>query len=118
MRAPYAFYLYRRDPGGHGVEICTSVYYTGDPDHETHRWNVHDDRRREFWGNAVIESWCTAATPVIDLDGVPQRVTAVVLAESAVRVGPASAARTAAWQTRAPTASADAPRASIQHLPG
>jgi len=52
-----AFYLYLRDPDGHRVEIYTSDYYTGDPDHETYRWNVHDDRRRDFWGSAVIESW-------------------------------------------------------------
>ncbi|MFE4832870.1 hypothetical protein [Streptomyces sp. NPDC056672] len=31
-------------------------------------WDVHDDRRRDFWGNAVIESWYEEATPVLDLD--------------------------------------------------
>ncbi|MFD8000437.1 hypothetical protein [Streptomyces mirabilis] len=51
-RASNAFYLYLRDPDGHRVEI-----YTGDPDHVTYRWNVHDDHRRDFWGNAVIDSW-------------------------------------------------------------
>ena len=82
-----AFYLYLRDPDGHRVEIYTTDYYTGDPDHETFRWSVHDDRRRDFWGNAVIESWYKEATPVLDLDGrvVPLRDSLVD--ESAVRVG-------------------------------
>ncbi|WP_266392781.1 hypothetical protein [Streptomyces sp. NBC_01275] len=58
------------------MEIYTSDYCTGDPGHETYRWNVHDDRRRDFWGNAVIESWYKGATPVLDLDGSPQPVDA------------------------------------------
>ncbi|MCZ0984747.1 3,4-dihydroxyphenylacetate 2,3-dioxygenase [Streptomyces diastatochromogenes] len=82
-----AFYLYLRDPDGHRVEIYTSDYYTGDPDHETYRWNVKDDRRRDFWGNAVIESWYKEATPVLDLDGRPQPVSDALLDESAVQVG-------------------------------
>ncbi|QPP05936.1 3,4-dihydroxyphenylacetate 2,3-dioxygenase [Streptomyces bathyalis] len=82
-----AFYVYLRDPDGHRVEIYTSDYYTGDPDHQTYRWNVHDDRRRDFWGNAVIESWYKEATPVLDLDDKPQPVTDAVLDESAVAVG-------------------------------
>jgi hypothetical protein len=82
-----AFYVYLRDPDGHRVEIYTSDYYTGDPDHETYRWNVNDDRRRDFWGNAVIESWYKEATPVLDLDGSPQPVTDTLLDESAVHVG-------------------------------
>ena len=83
-----AFYLYLRDPDGHRVEIYTSDYYTGDPDHETYRWNVHDDRRRDFWGNAVIESWYKEATPVLDLDGRPQPLAQRVEAsELAVTVG-------------------------------
>ncbi|WEV23819.1 3,4-dihydroxyphenylacetate 2,3-dioxygenase [Streptomyces sp. 71268] len=82
-----AFYLYLRDPDGHRVEIYTSDYYTGDPDHETYRWNVRDDRRRDFWGNAVIESWYKEASPVLDLDGRPVPVTESVLDESAVQVG-------------------------------
>ena len=82
-----AFYLYLRDPDGHRVEIYTADYYTGDPDHETYRWNVHDDRRRDFWGNAVIESWYKEASPVLDLDGKPQPAVGTVLDESAVRVG-------------------------------
>ncbi|MET7475332.1 3,4-dihydroxyphenylacetate 2,3-dioxygenase [Streptomyces sp. NPDC005648] len=82
-----AFYLYLRDPDGHRVEIYTSDYYTGDPDHETYRWNVYDDRRRDFWGNAVIESWYKEATPVLGLDGALQPVTDGLLDESAVQVG-------------------------------
>jgi catechol 2,3-dioxygenase len=82
-----AFYLYLRDPDGHRVEIYTSDYYTGDPDHETLRWSVHDDRRRDFWGNAVIESWYKDATPVLDLDGNPQPLTDSLLDESRLRVG-------------------------------
>lgn len=82
-----AFYLYLRDPDGHRVEVYTSDYYTGDPDHETYRWNVHDDRRRDFWGNAVIESWYKEATPVLDLTGTPRPVTEAALDESAVQVG-------------------------------
>jgi 3,4-dihydroxyphenylacetate 2,3-dioxygenase len=82
-----AFYLYLRDPDGHRVEIYTSDYYTGDPDHETYRWSVHDDRRRDFWGNAVIESWYKEATPVLDLDGTQQPVVEATLDEPAVQVG-------------------------------
>ncbi|MEU6192176.1 3,4-dihydroxyphenylacetate 2,3-dioxygenase [Streptomyces sp. NPDC047061] len=82
-----AFYLYLRDPDGHRVEIYTSDYYTGDPDHETYRWSVHDDRRRDFWGNAVIESWYKEATPVLGLAGKPLPVSDALLDESAVRVG-------------------------------
>ncbi|MFE1961567.1 3,4-dihydroxyphenylacetate 2,3-dioxygenase [Streptomyces sp. NPDC059479] len=82
-----AFYLYLRDPDGHRVEIYTSDYYTGDPDHETYRWDVRDDRRRDFWGNAVIESWYKEATPVLDLDGSPRPVSEALLDESAVQVG-------------------------------
>lgn len=82
-----AFYVYLRDPDGHRVEIYTSDYYTGDPDHPTLRWNVHDPRRRDFWGNAVIESWYTEATPVLDLDNVPRKITEVAAEEARVTVG-------------------------------
>jgi len=67
-----AMYVYLRDPDGHRLEIYTSDYYTGDPDHPTLRWSVHDPRRRDFWGNAVIPSWYREATQVLDLDGVPR----------------------------------------------
>ena len=82
-----AFYVYLRDPDGHRVEVYTSDYYTGDPDHETYRWSVHDNRRRDFWANAVIESWYKEAAPVLDLDGRPQPVSDALLDESSVRVG-------------------------------
>jgi catechol 2,3-dioxygenase len=67
-----ALYVYLRDPDGHRLEIYTSDYYTGDPDHPVLRWSVHDPRRRDFWGNAVIPSWYTEATTVLDLDGKPR----------------------------------------------
>ena len=44
-----AFYVYLRDPDGHRLEIYTSDYYTGDPDHPVLRWSVQDPRRRDFW---------------------------------------------------------------------
>jgi catechol 2,3-dioxygenase len=64
-----AFYVYLRDPDGHRVEIYTSDYFTGDPDHETIRWDVHDPRRRDFWGGATIASWYEEASPILDLEG-------------------------------------------------
>src|ERR1700678_4067260 len=81
-----AFYVYLRDPDGHRLEIYTSDYYTGDPDHPVLRWSVHDPRRRDFWGNAVIPSWYSDASPVLDLDGKVRPV--VELAQTAeVSVG-------------------------------
>jgi 3,4-dihydroxyphenylacetate 2,3-dioxygenase len=83
-----AFYVYLRDPDGHRLEVYTSDYYTGDPDHPVLRWSVLDPRRRDFWGNAVIPSWYSEASPVLDLDGNPRPVTEIgQRAESAVRVG-------------------------------
>jgi catechol 2,3-dioxygenase len=70
-----AFYVYLRDPDGHRVEIYTSDYYTGDPGHPVLRWDVTDPRRRDFWGHAVIPSWYTEATPMLDLDGQLRAVT-------------------------------------------
>jgi 3,4-dihydroxyphenylacetate 2,3-dioxygenase len=69
-----AFYVYLRDPDGHRLEIYTSDYFTGDPDHPVLRWSVRDPRRRDFWGHPVIPSWYTEATPVLDLDGRPRPV--------------------------------------------
>jgi catechol 2,3-dioxygenase len=66
-----AFYLYLRDPDGHRIEIYTSDYYTGDPDNPTVRWSVDDNRRRSFWGHAVVPSWYTEGSRVLDLDGHP-----------------------------------------------
>ena len=83
-----AFYVYLRDPDGHRLEIYTSDYYTGDPDHPVLRWSVLDARRRDFWGNAVIPSWYSEASPVLDLDGKVRPVTEIEQqAEPAVRVG-------------------------------
>ena len=70
-----AFYVYLRDPDGHRLEIYTSDYYTGDPDHPVLRWSVRDPRRRDFWGNAVIPSWYSDASAVLDLDGKVRPVT-------------------------------------------
>lgn len=64
-----AFYLYLRDPDGHRVEVYTTDYFTGDPDHPTLRWSIDDPRRRDFWGGAVVPSWYTEAMEVLDLDG-------------------------------------------------
>ncbi|WP_345751359.1 3,4-dihydroxyphenylacetate 2,3-dioxygenase [Microbacterium rhizophilus] len=69
-----AFYLYLRDPDGHRVEIYTQDYYTGDPDNPVVTWDVHDNQRRDFWGNPVVPSWYTEASLVLDLDGNPQPV--------------------------------------------
>jgi catechol 2,3-dioxygenase len=64
-----AFYLYMRDPDGHRVEVYTTDYFTGDPGFEPIRWSVHDERRRDFWGSAVVPRWYNEATDVLDLDG-------------------------------------------------
>ena len=69
-----AFYLYLRDPDGHRVEIYTQDYYTGDPDNPVVTWDVHDNQRRDWWGNPVVPSWYTDASLVLDLDGKPQPV--------------------------------------------
>src|SRR5262245_4827482 len=69
-----AFYVYLRDPDGHRVEVYTSDYYTGDPDHPVLRWDVSDPRRRDFYGHAVIPSWYAEASTVLDLDGHPQPI--------------------------------------------
>ncbi|GAB3886609.1 3,4-dihydroxyphenylacetate 2,3-dioxygenase [Kibdelosporangium lantanae] len=64
-----AFYLYLRDPDGHRIEIYTHDYYTGDPDNPTITWDVHDNQRRDWWGNPVVPSWYAEASPVLTLDG-------------------------------------------------
>ncbi|MBX3098521.1 MAG: 3,4-dihydroxyphenylacetate 2,3-dioxygenase [Salinibacterium sp.] len=83
-----AFYLYLLDPDGHRVEIYTQDYYTGDPDNPVVKWDVHDNQRRDWWGNPVVPSWYTEASLVLDLDG---NVTEVALreepSEMAVTVG-------------------------------
>lgn len=69
-----AFYLYLRDPDGHRIEIYTQDYYTGDPDNPVVHWDVHDNQRRDWWGNPVVPSWYTDGSLVLDLDGKPQPV--------------------------------------------
>ncbi len=71
-----AFYLYLRDPDGHRVEVYTQDYYTGDPDNPVVTWDVHDNQRRDWWGNPVVPSWYTDGSLVLDLDGNPQPVVA------------------------------------------
>ncbi|TAM69235.1 MAG: 3,4-dihydroxyphenylacetate 2,3-dioxygenase [Microbacteriaceae bacterium] len=70
-----AFYLYLRDPDGHRIEIYTHDYYTGDPDNPVITWDVHDNQRRDFWGNPVVPSWYAEASTVLDLDGQPHPLT-------------------------------------------
>lgn len=83
-----AFYLYLRDPDGHRVEIYTQDYYTGDPDNPVVTWDVHDNQRRDWWGNPVVPSWYTDASLVLDLDGKVQPVIARTdTSELAVTVG-------------------------------
>jgi catechol 2,3-dioxygenase len=83
-----AFYLYLRDPDGHRVEIYTQDYWTGDPDNPLVTWDVHDNQRRDWWGNPVVPSWYTDASLVLDLDGNPQPVVPRTAAsEMAVTVG-------------------------------
>jgi catechol 2,3-dioxygenase len=67
-----AFYLYLRDPDGHRIEVYTHDYYTGDPDNPVVTWDVHDNQRRDFWGNPVVPSWYAEASAVLDLDGRPR----------------------------------------------
>jgi catechol 2,3-dioxygenase len=64
-----AFYLYLRDPDGHRIEIYCQDYWTGDPDNPVITWDVRDSQRRDWWGSAVVPSWYSDATPVLDLDG-------------------------------------------------
>ncbi len=70
-----AFYLYLLDPDGHRIEIYTHDYYTGDPDNPVVTWDVHDNQRRDWWGNPVVPSWYANASTVLDLDGRPVAVT-------------------------------------------
>jgi hypothetical protein len=54
--------------------IYSQDYWTGDPDNPVISWDVHDNQRRDWWGNAVVPSWYAEASPVLDLDGQPQPV--------------------------------------------
>ena len=83
-----AFYLYLRDPDGHRDEIYTQDYYPGDPDNPVVTWDVHDNQRRDWWGNPVVPSWYTEASLVLDLDGNPKELVARTDAsEMAVTIG-------------------------------
>jgi 3,4-dihydroxyphenylacetate 2,3-dioxygenase len=82
-----AFYLYLRDDDGHRIEVYTTDYFTGDPDHPALRWDVHDERRRDFWANPIVPSWYHGAAPVLDLDGQPVPVVDEPPRERDVRVG-------------------------------
>lgn len=82
-----AFYLYLRDPDGHRVEIYTNDYFTGDPGHQTLRWDVNDPRRRDFWGNPVVPRWYDEASRVLDLDGNLQPLRERASDEKAITVG-------------------------------
>jgi 3,4-dihydroxyphenylacetate 2,3-dioxygenase len=86
-----AFYLYLRDPDGHRIEAYTTDYFTGDPDHEPIRWDVHDERRRDFWANPVVPTWYSGSVGMLDLDGNPTPVVEQHAAETSagakVRVG-------------------------------
>lgn len=64
-----ACYVYLRDPDGHRIEIFTQHYYTGDPDNPVKTWDLHDERRRSWWGHSIIPTWYTEGSPVLDLDG-------------------------------------------------
>ena len=66
-----AFYLYLRDDDGHRIEVYTTDYFTGDPGHETLRWDVHDERRRDFWANPIVPTWYQGSAVMLDLHGRP-----------------------------------------------
>jgi 3,4-dihydroxyphenylacetate 2,3-dioxygenase len=82
-----AFYLYLRDPDGHRIEIYTTDYFTGDPDHEPIRWDVHDERRRDFWSNPIVPTWYEGSVGMLDLDGDPVPVQSQDPTERTVTVG-------------------------------
>jgi 3,4-dihydroxyphenylacetate 2,3-dioxygenase len=66
-----AFFVYLRDPDGHRLELYTSDYYTGDPDHEPLRWSVNDPRCRSFWGTRAPDSWYDESSLLLAPDGRP-----------------------------------------------
>ncbi len=83
-----AFYLYLRDPDGHRIEIYTQDYYTGDPDNPVITWDVHDNQRRDWWGNPVVPSWYNEGSTVLGLDGESKPLVArKETAEAAVTIG-------------------------------
>jgi 3,4-dihydroxyphenylacetate 2,3-dioxygenase len=66
-----AFFVYLRDPAGHRIELYTSDYYTGDPDHTPLRWSLDDPRCRTFWGTRAPDSWYEESSTLIGADGNP-----------------------------------------------
>ncbi len=82
-----AFYLYLRDDDGHRIEVYTTDYFTGDPDHAPIRWDVHDERRRDFWANPIVPTWYHGSVGVLDLDGVPIPVREQEPTERKITVG-------------------------------
>jgi catechol 2,3-dioxygenase len=79
-----AFFVYLRDPDGHRIELYTSDYYTGDPDHEPIRWSASDARRRTFWGHHVPDSWYEEGSLVRNSAGEPAALSEPVLDERLV----------------------------------
>ncbi len=69
-----AFFVYLRDPDGHRIELYSSDYYTGDPDHQPIRWSVSDPRCRSFWGTQAPDSWYDESSRVLGPDGGPVAV--------------------------------------------
>jgi len=82
-----AFYLYLRDDDGHRIEVYTTDYFTGDPGHEPLRWDVRDERRRDFWANPVVPTWYQGSVGMLDLEGRPVPVREQVRSERSVTVG-------------------------------
>jgi 3,4-dihydroxyphenylacetate 2,3-dioxygenase len=66
-----AFFVYLRDPDGHRLELYTSDYYTGDPDHQPLRWSVNDPRCRSFYGTRAPDSWYDESSALLGPDGTP-----------------------------------------------
>ena len=76
-----------RGPGRHGVSNAFYLYLR-DPDNPVITWDVHDNQRRDWWGNPVVPSWYTEGSLVLDLDGNPQPVVARTdSSEMAVTIG-------------------------------
>src|SRR5699024_12245755 len=83
-----AAYVEVPDPDGHRIETYTQDCNTADPDNPRVTWDVHDNQRRDWWGNPVVPSWYTDASLVLDLDGKPQPVVSRTdVSELAVTVG-------------------------------
>jgi 3,4-dihydroxyphenylacetate 2,3-dioxygenase len=82
-----AFYLSLPDDDAHRIDIYTTDYFTGDPGHQPFRWDVHDERRRDFWSNPVVPSWYQGSVGLLDLDGDPVPVREQEATERKVTVG-------------------------------